>query len=68
MGKKDSYPRITATAKIKKCVIDKCADIHFEGLELAPDQYETIARWRANDDELLVSIQQKQGTLPLKDD
>jgi hypothetical protein len=65
--KKPTFPKIAATAKVKKCVIGKCADIGFEGLKLAPDQYATVARWLDNEDRVMVTMEQVEAELPFDD-
>lgn len=59
-----SNPKISSTATIKSCNIKpKCVDLRFDGLVLSPGQYEEVARFIAEKEEVKVTIELVQQRL-----
>ena len=66
-GKKQTFPKIAAVAKLKKIIIGDTANLIFHKLQFSPNQYGDLERWRKNGDEIRLTLEQVQGELPVDD-
>ena len=64
MAKKDTFPKIAAEGKIKSCNKKKnCVDLRFDDLNFSTGQFERLADWIDNEDNLRLTLEQVQGDL-----
>lgn len=48
MAKKETFPKIAQEARLKKVIMSDTCNVLFYDLQLAPEQYSQLERWRKN--------------------